>query len=69
MPKRNGLMRYEEKLIVLTHSDMWHHFKILTGCNDDEGVCVLPVLDENKTACFDKERKANVLKETFLQGL
>ena len=46
---------------------MWHHFKILTGYNDDEGMGVLPLLDKNNTACFDKESMANILKETFLQ--
>ena len=47
---------------------MWHHFKILIGYSDDEGVGVLPLLDENNTACFDNESKANILKETFFTG-
>ena len=32
-----------------TQSDMWHHFKKLTGYNDDEGVGVIPLLNENNT--------------------
>ena len=28
----------------------------------------LPLLDGNNTACFDKESKANILRETFFTG-
>ena len=29
---------------------------------------IMIMRDENKTACFDKESKANILKDAFLIG-
>ena len=51
-----------------THSEMWQHFKKLTTYHDEDGVGVLPLLDEHNTAVFDKEGKAEILKNTFFAG-
>ena len=51
-----------------THSEMWQHFRKLTSYRDEDGVGMLPLLDEHNTAVFDKEGKAEILKNTFFAG-
>ena len=51
-----------------THSEMWQHFRKLTSYHDEDGVGVLPLLDEHNTAVFDKEGKTEILKNTFFAG-
>ena len=50
------------------NTEMWHHFKKLTSYHDEDGVGVLPLLDEYNAAVFDKEGKATILRNTFFAG-
>ena len=43
---------------------MWQLFKKLTSYHDEDGVGLLPLLDEHNTAVFDKEGKSEILRCT-----
>ena len=49
---------YEKVSDVDSQQEMWQYLRKLTSYHDGDGVGVLPILDEDNTAVFDKEGKA-----------
>ena len=48
--------------------EMWEHFNSLTTYQDHSGGGVLPLIDRNGKAIFDREEKCSVLEDVFFGG-
>ena len=49
--------------------EMWENFNSLTTYQDHSGGGVLPMIDGNGKAIFDRKEKCSVLEEVFFGGI